>query len=107
MTVRHAVVQVALGRRLLLRDLYTQPVLIKSIAEECDLLFLRVCTANSHPDEIILEADELCATLTLAPVVQRPLVSPDDSELPVKSEHIRPTYALDPYFSKRDATIEV
>src|SRR6185436_10222593 len=99
MTAQHAVVQAALGRRLLLRGLYTEPVLIESIAEEGALLFLRVRTADGRPDEITLEPDELRAALMLAPVLQRTLVSPDDFALLVESERIRLAYAFDPYFA--------
>lgn len=99
MATQRAVVQAALGRRLLLRGLYTEPVLIESITEEGDLLFLRIRTADGRPDEITLEFDELRAAVDLAPTIEHSFISPDDFALLVESERIRLAYAFDPYFA--------
>jgi superfamily II DNA or RNA helicase len=89
----------ALGRRLLLKGLYTEPVLIESISQEGALLFLRVRTADGRPDELTVEPDELHAALAAVPAMQTLLAPPDDFALMIESERIRLAYAFDPYFA--------
>lgn len=94
-----ALIRTALGRRLLLKGLYTAPVLIESITEEDGLFFLRVRTTDGRPDEITLEPAELQVALATAPIISNTLVSPDDFALLVESERIHLAYAFDPYFA--------
>ena len=97
--VENTTLRAALGRRLLLKGLYTEPVLIESIGQEGELLFLRVRTADGRPDEITLDPEELQVALAAAPAAPQALVPPDDFALLVESERIRLAYAFDPYFA--------
>jgi len=89
----------ALGRRLLLKGFYSDPVLIEGISQEGQLVFLRVRTADGRPDEVIVEPDDLRAALATAPPAQALLVPPVDFALLVESERIRLAYVFDPYFA--------
>lgn len=94
-----ASLRAALGRRLLLKGFYSDPVLIEGISEEGSLIFLRVRTADGRPDEVIIDPDDLHAALATAPPAQVALVPPGDFALLVESERIRLAYAFDPYFA--------
>lgn len=90
---------IATGRRLLFRGLFTEPVLVEQVTQEDGLLFVRVRTADGRPDEITLEPDELQAALESAPTAQTTPVDPTTFSLLVEAERIRLAYAFDPYFA--------
>lgn len=95
----NALFQRAVGHRLLLRGLFTDPVLIEHIGLEDGLLLVRVRTADGRPDEVTLDPDELRAALAAAPTPQHYLSPAADFALMVESERIRLAYAFDPYFA--------
>ncbi|NTV62233.1 MAG: DUF3883 domain-containing protein, partial [Oscillochloris sp.] len=94
-----ALLQRTVGRRLLLRGLFTDPVLIEHVALEDGLLLVRVRTADGRPDEVTLDPADLQAALAAAPAPQQQLAPAADLALLIESERIRLAYAFDPYFA--------
>lgn len=95
-----ALTRAVIGRRLLLRGLFTEPVLIEGISREDQLLFLRVRTADGRPDEVIVEPADLQVALASAPPHDAaPFAPPIDLALLIEAERIRLAYAFDPYFA--------